>query len=56
MKNFKEVRITVTVDVLMANSEKESKYMNLICCHISEYLKQNAIPNENLSVICEGAK
>jgi hypothetical protein len=53
MKNFKEAKMTLTVNILMAKSNKEGDYSRLLLNYFEEWLKQRSIPYENLGVLCE---
>jgi hypothetical protein len=53
MKNFKEAKMTLTVSILMANSDREGAYSSLLLNYFEEWLKNRSIPYENLGVVCE---
>lgn len=53
MRNFKEAHITLTVDILMAKSDRELAYRDLLLSYFEEWLKNRSIPYENLKAVCE---
>jgi hypothetical protein len=56
MQNFKEIKLSYSVAILLAKSDRELDYRDLLEKHVTGWLKDRAIPFENLTANCEEIK